>query len=1434
MSGFETEILSEAKIVADINEFFVVSDLNELFSEEEVSDCLDAVSRYSKLYRDIHTELKFKLKEAYTEKYTEYDEIANTLRNYIKDAKKKYRLLKKEIEQKRQNELTRLKLEEKEQYKASLMSEHEFFLSKLKRKLDSCDWNAINDPCDVTSGVQSLELALDEWYSLHGKLHGVFSEGYEKTFQEIFQENVTSVVAKVNDGKLKIKELTNFRKQEVRKAEELRFQEEQEKSRDEKDRLDSEANVRLAENQNFAESLYDEIIVLDSNLHSKSSIDLKGFGDHHLLDLKKNIAHLTFDLHEILNKITSFSKLVPHCGKKGLKMMSDLSEIRSKSAASVTKYSNELGYLLRERDICDEKLKSAHNLKVELPKFRGYDSELNIYSFRTEFEKLLQPVVQKAYWVDYLKRNYLAGNALILVDKLDNIDEIWKRLVSSYGNMRLLLQNKISSVEKQTGIWKLSSDEKIGMALAALIDLMIELTSMAKTFELEEELYYGGCLEKIMSLLGNKLERKFVSKCESQNAKKPAEWIRLKNFLESELAVSERLVLLNKSKKCLGIESKTVQSIKPKSVNTSTIDARNKCFICDNYDHITVPNSSGRSDVPYYVCKKFVEMTADDRRKLLYKKKLCARCLEPGMKFNETQECSKEYECPDNFHKNFKKGLHVLVCANHKSSAENVNLLKKFRSSISKIQNLEKLSKEISISYSQNFQNVDSENDCSEHAIFMLQTINVDNHLVNIFYDSGCADMVIKKSAVDILLKLGRANLVDPGPIHLSGVGGQKSICEHGEYSVRLPLKSGEEANISGLCLDQVTSEFPRYPLRKVTGQLRNLCKNEGNESLSKTFPKMPKEVGGVTDILLGIKYVKYFPELVHMFPSGLSVYRSIFLSSDGSDGVFGGPHPEFSKAEKAHRAHTGTQAYFLPTAETYKSMCKLQSEVPLLGNKQTRFCSGEDFVFEPFLIDTCICRKQLKCARQFEEVENAGTEVSYRCIDCRNCPECKKSPRIEDISIQEEVEQSLIDRSVSVDIDKRLTTASLPFLNNPDIKLVPNEKSALKIYKAQVRKLETKPEDKAAKIFLHDLGFVDFFDNLTSEEKLLFENKLQNYIPWRVTWNLNSPTTIVRLVFDASHTSPGGCSLNSILAKGINSMNLLISILIRWTTYKFAFHTDIQKMYNAVSLQKEHWRYQMYWWSDDLSVERPPQRKVIKTLIYGVKPSGNLAERALRQTAEKTKHLYPRACEIINEDMYVDDCLSGENSLNDRLKSTDNLKLALEMGGFTPKGFIFSGNNPPDQLSKDGLSVTVGGLKWFPKGDFISINIGDLNFAKKNRGRKLNSKSGIIPDNLTKRDCVGKVGEIFDPLGKLTPLVAGMKLDIHELHARKLDWDDKIPDDLRKIWLSNFEVIQEIKDIRFNRAVIPIDALSLDMETIDTADAGGEPGNQLTCCFSG
>ena len=224
--------------------------------------------------------------------------------------------------------------------------------------------------------------------------------------------------------------------------------------------------------------------------------------------------------------------------------------------------------------------------------------------------------------------------------------------------------------------------------------------------------------------------------------------------------------------------------------------------------------------------------------------------------------------------------------------------------------------------------------------------------------------------------------------------------------------------------------------------------------------------------------------------------------------------------------------------------------------------------------------------------------------------------------------------------------------------------------------------------------------------------------------------------------------------------------------------------------------------------------------MIYGVKSSGNQTERGLRQTAELQKTTYPNENEVIRNDIYVDDCLSAENSLNQVHGTTDNIELLLNKGGFNLKGITYSGSDPPENLSDDGYSVKVAEMIWYSKLDQMSLNIKEQNFAKKKRGRKSTLTLGVVPEELSRRDCVGKVAEVFDLIGRVTPITTGLKIDLRDLTRRKLDWDDKIPDDLKCVWKTNFEMIKEMVNIRFNRLFVPGDAVDLNVETIDVADA--------------
>ena len=126
--------------------------------------------------------------------------------------------------------------------------------------------------------------------------------------------------------------------------------------------------------------------------------------------------------------------------------------------------------------------------------------------------------------------------------------------------------------------------------------------------------------------------------------------------------------------------------------------------------------------------------------------------------------------------------------------------------------------------------------------------------------------------------------------------------------------------------------------------------------------------------------------------------------------------------------------------------------------------------------------------------------------------------------------------------------------------------------------------------------------------------------------WKQNSLSTPCRVVFDASSNTGSRFSLNDILIKGRTNMNKLVEIFIRWTTHAAALHTNVQTMYNTVKLREEDWCLQRYLWEENLNPGKFPQEKIIKTLIYGIKSSGNQAEYALGKTASASKPEYPEA----------------------------------------------------------------------------------------------------------------------------------------------------------------------------------------------------------------
>ena len=1391
-------IEEELKISAQLDRFYSEYELEILLEVGEIEEAIKEFKILANKYEEVHIRLRRELgEEDYELAYENVGAHLRRIKEWIRNAKVEVKNRKLAASSERERE----KLD-------TVRAEEKYFRMRISSECESMCLEDSFFVTDLEKHIESAQALLQGYTNIFVKIES-FGPEFSAEFKNTYEEQSVYLNGFINKTKQKIRtiKLAALEEEKQKGIFEEQFIEEKEKR----------------ETIVTCESIYQNICERFESLEKKCNVNIEDLDDSNVLNTKTDFKLRELDFKEILDLVTKLCGLDPNRFSETSKMNEYVNVRKDRLKILMAEHQSKVEQEILSRDLSYEKVKNSSVLGINIPKFKGYNSEIDYYSFKSEFEKLIVPRIQKKLLPDFLRRNYLGGQALQLVLGIDDIDGMWDRLKMAYGNVANLISMKTENLGKEFPLWKVKGDEMVLQSLIKLKNSMGELKSLAVKHGMEHNLFHTSNLAKIMQLLGRKRQLEVTKGFLGSNKSELEKWDAVMKFLDEEIKIKEQCLLLDKhvrkednprKRETMGEGNYPSLTLAPKS-----------CAICDKTDHIPSITSKGNAIVNYFACEKFAKMSPRQRFEELKGKKFCLQCLSPGLKAGHEGRCFDKYKCPDESHNRYKRGLHVLVCDRHKHNRENIEILDAYKSKC--INNVKEMyaefSNNIGIAYPNSESNDVAHNKTNEGAaIYMFQRIKVEDKSFNLFFDSGCGDMVIRKTALDSLQKMGRTKNIRKGPLTINGVGNTRTICEHGRFRITLPLFNGPNVNLTGICLDEITCKFPIYCLGEAEMDIwKSYVAAGGGQKL----PTLPKRIGGEVDIMLGIQYYKYFPKEIFRTSSGLCIFESQFSDKDGSRGIIGGPHDSFTRVQNNTENWVNSGAYFLKNTKEYCNEFWASVDTGLLDIPTSETISNYDH--GPSTNDNVapytniyLSKRTPKLIKQFEKVEKAGTEVSYRCLRCRGCLECRKSEMVEVISLQEEMEQELVNKSVSVSLNEGCTSAYLPFLCDPTKKLASNYHIAEKIYYSQIRRLNSNSCEKKNALIssvtkLINLGYLSSYENLGEAEKRVVDNSpVKYFIPWLTVWNDNSISTPCRPVFNASSPTDSGYSLNDLLPKGRNNLNKLVQIFIRWTSQVCAFHTDIQKMYNAIKLNPEHWCFQLFLWDNELSLNKKPTTHVIKTLIYGVKTSGNQAERALRETATFCMNEYPKQYQVIQDDIYVDDCLSGGASYEVTKTITDDLQIVLSKGGFRLKGITFSGFAPPPHLSKDQESILVGGIRWFPKPDLISLNLGD--FGKNCSQTRSNKKE----NRLTRRECVGRVGEIFDITGRFAPLLAAFKLDLNELCSLKLDWDDYVPSDLVPKWEKNFQTILEMREIRFKRCVVPDDAVSLEMETIEMGDS--------------
>ncbi|XP_018407518.1 PREDICTED: uncharacterized protein LOC108783447 [Cyphomyrmex costatus] len=195
---------------------------------------------------------------------------------------------------------------------------------------------------------------------------------------------------------------------------------------------------------------------------------------------------------------------------------------------------------------------------------------------------------------------------------------------------------------------------------------------------------------------------------------------------------------------------------------------------------------------------------------------------------------------------------------------------------------------------------------------------------------------------------------------------------------------------------------------------------------------------------------------------------------------------------------------------------------------------------------------------------------------------------------------------------------------------------------------------------------YVNFMkDYEASGHMSLCEGKFMEryYIPHQPVIRETSITTKLRVVFDASAKTSSGASLNDKLLVGPNLQNDIFEILLRFRCHQYVLTADIAQMFRQIKMVEEDRAFQCILWRSD--EEQPVKVYTLYTVTYGTACAPFLAMRCLRELANQWSPDNPKAAEILKDDFYMDDLISGTKTEQEAIALQRELSMILHSAQF-------------------------------------------------------------------------------------------------------------------------------------------------------------------------
>ncbi|XP_052565845.1 uncharacterized protein LOC128093365 [Culex pipiens pallens] len=274
--------------------------------------------------------------------------------------------------------------------------------------------------------------------------------------------------------------------------------------------------------------------------------------------------------------------------------------------------------------------------------------------------------------------------------------------------------------------------------------------------------------------------------------------------------------------------------------------------------------------------------------------------------------------------------------------------------------------------------------------------------------------------------------------------------------------------------------------------------------------------------------------------------------------------------------------------------------------------------------------------------------------------------------------------------------------------------------------------------------------------------------------------------------------SLNDVMEIGPTVQDSLFNILLRFRLHKFVFTADVPKMYRQVIVDEAHRKYQRILWRDNAAA------------------APFLATRAIVQLARDEQKDFPVASKVVEECFYVDDVLTGADSLPEAKELQRDLIALLKRGGFQLHKWCANDESLLEDIPVDaqeqqfnlddcnasGVVKTLG-ILWDPVGDEFMYHVQPFNGCSE------------VP---TKQMVLSEMSKLFDPHGLLAPTILIAKLLMQQLWQANVGWKDPIPQEQLRTWNRFRSELSCLNSLRINRRITVDDAV--DVELHGYADA--------------